>query len=60
MEWIESEEKFFLAEKLLMEEMPVIPLYFTSICYAKKKNLKNVYVSELNQLDFKWAEYEKK
>lgn len=53
-------EKFFLAEKLLMEEMPVIPMYFTSICYAKKKNLKNVYVSELNQLDFKWAEYEKK
>lgn len=51
-------QKFFEAEKLLMDEMPIIPMYFTSICYAKKKGLKNVYVSELNQLDFKWAEYE--
>lgn len=49
---------FYEAEKLLMEEMPIIPMYFTSICYAKKKNLKDVYVSELNQLDFRWAEYE--
>ncbi|MBI2742655.1 MAG: peptide ABC transporter substrate-binding protein [Chlamydiales bacterium] len=49
---------FFQAEKLLMDEMPVIPIYFTSICYSKKSQLKNVYVSELNQLDFKWASLE--
>jgi oligopeptide transport system substrate-binding protein len=50
---------FYEAEKLLMDEMPVIPVYFTSICYAKKDGLKNVYISELNQLDFKWAEYKR-
>ncbi len=49
---------FFEAEKLLMEEMPIIPIYFTSICYAKKNGLKDVYVSDLNQIDFRWASFE--
>ena len=51
-------ELFFLAEKLLMEEMPVIPVYFSSICYAKKDCLKDVYVSDLSQIDFRWASFE--
>lgn len=46
------------AEKFLMEEMPVIPVYFTSICYSQSPRLKDVYVSELSQLDFKWASFE--
>lgn len=51
---------FYEAEKLLMDEMPVIPLYFTAISYAKSKMLKDVYVSELNKIDFKWAYLETK
>lgn len=50
---------FFEAEKLLMEEMPIIPIYFTSLCYAKSPRLKDVYVSEVNTVDFKWASFEK-
>lgn len=46
---------FNQAEKILMDEMPVIPLYFTTNIYAKSDRLKNVYVSELNEIDFRWA-----
>jgi len=46
---------FNKAEALLMEEMPVIPLYFTTIAYAKSDKLKNVYISELYEVDFRWA-----
>ena len=43
------------AEALLMEEMPVIPLYFMTTTYLKNERLKDVYVSELNEIDFRWA-----
>ncbi|NGX26734.1 MAG: hypothetical protein K940chlam6_00659, partial [Chlamydiae bacterium] len=46
---------FNKAEALLMEEMPVIPLYFTTNAYAKSDKLKNVYISELYEVDFRWA-----
>jgi oligopeptide transport system substrate-binding protein len=48
-------EIFYLAEKILMNEMPVIPLFFTTISFAKNKALQNVYVSELYKINFKWA-----
>lgn len=50
---------FNQAQALLMEEMPVIPVYFTTIAYAKNKKLKNIYMSELYDVDFRWAEIEK-
>lgn len=46
---------FNKAEALLMDEMPVIPIYFTTIAYAKSNRLKNVYVSELFEVDFRWS-----
>lgn len=46
---------FNRAEALLMDEMPVIPLYFTTIAYAKSDKLENVYLSELYEVDFRWA-----
>ncbi len=49
---------FYAAEKLLMEEMPVIPIYFTATSYAKKKRLKDVFISGVHQIDFRWASYE--
>jgi oligopeptide transport system substrate-binding protein len=48
------------AEKFLMEEMPVIPVYFGTISFAKKKYLKDVYVSELYMIDFRRAYVDKK
>lgn len=50
---------FHQAEALLMEEMPVIPVYFTTIAYAKRNDLKNVYISELYEVDFRWSYFDK-
>lgn len=46
------------AEALLMDEMPVIPIYNLSISFIKKNNLKDVSLSQLNYIDFKWAYFD--
>jgi len=43
------------AEDRLMDEMPVAPLFFSTISYVKSKRLNGEYVSELGSVDFKWA-----
>jgi oligopeptide transport system substrate-binding protein len=43
------------AEKILMNEMPVAPIYFYTGSYLKNQKLKGVYVSELSDVDFKYA-----
>ncbi|MCC5832707.1 MAG: peptide ABC transporter substrate-binding protein [Chlamydiales bacterium] len=43
------------AETILMDEMPVIPIYFLTISYAKNPQLKGVCLSELNEIDFSRA-----
>lgn len=56
---IRRKSYFHQAEALLMEEMPVIPVYFTTIAYAKRKDLKNVYISDLYEVDFRWSYFDK-
>lgn len=46
------------AETVLMEEMPVIPICFTRVCYMSNPQLKGVYISPLKELDFRWAYFE--
>ena len=48
------------AEKILMDEMPIAPLYFYMGSYLKKPYVKQVYLSELLDVDFKWAYLETK
>lgn len=43
------------AERILINEMPVIPLFYSSYNYVKNPSIKNVYFSELGYLDFKHA-----
>lgn len=43
------------AESILMDEMPIIPLYFLTISYAKNSLLDHVYLSDMNEIDFAWA-----
>ncbi len=43
------------AEKILMEEMPIIPLYFYTSSYLKKPHLKGVALSPIHELDMKYA-----
>lgn len=46
------------AEKILVDEMPVIPFYFKSTVYAKNPNLKDVVISGLGNVQYKWAHFE--
>ncbi len=45
------------AEKVLMEEMPVIPIYFKGMEYCKRKNLKDVILPATGDIDFKFANF---
>jgi oligopeptide transport system substrate-binding protein len=55
---IDPEERLcylFKAESIFMDEMPVIPIYFYTGSYLKKPYVKDLYISELGDVDFKWA-----
>ncbi|MEI6242718.1 MAG: peptide ABC transporter substrate-binding protein [Chlamydiota bacterium] len=43
------------AHLILMEEKPILPLYHPTLNYLKRKKVRNVYVSSLGRIDFKWA-----
>lgn len=46
------------AEKLLIDEMPIIPLYYKNMVYMTQPHLKGVVFSPMGQVDFKWASIE--
>lgn len=48
------------AEKIFIEEMPIAPIYFYTGSYLKKPYVKNVQISELSDIDFKYAYMEMK
>jgi len=43
------------SEKILIDEMPVIPIFYYTMLYVNQPNLKGVVLSSMGQLDFKWA-----
>lgn len=43
------------AEKVLIDEMPIAPIYFYTGAYVKKPYVKGIHLSDLNNLDLKWA-----
>lgn len=43
------------AEKILIDEMPIAPIYFYKGVYLNKPYVKGIHISELNHLDLKWA-----
>lgn len=46
------------AEQILMDEMPIIPLYHFVLNYLKKSELEEVALSPLGQVDFRWAHFQ--
>ena len=57
----DAEKRFDLlkqAEAIFMEEMPVIPVYFYTNNWVQAENLKDVAVSGLGDVQFKWAHFE--
>lgn len=53
----EAERKLLLqeCESILIDEMPIIPLFHSNMHYVKNRKLKNVVFSESGSIDFKWA-----
>ena len=53
-----TEERLSLlrqGEKLLIEEMPVIPIYHFTMLYVNQDRIKDVVLSSMGGIDFKWA-----
>jgi oligopeptide transport system substrate-binding protein len=46
-------------EELLMEEMPIIPVFHHTMLYLKNDRVKDVVLSSTGVLDFKWAKKDK-
>lgn len=49
------EDKLKEAEKVFIDEMPVIPLFYDSYNFVKRPEVKGVYFSDLGYLDFRQA-----
>jgi oligopeptide transport system substrate-binding protein len=43
------------SEKVLMEEMPIIPIFYSAMLYVKEDDVQDVVLSSMGNLDFKWA-----
>lgn len=43
------------AEQILMEDMPILPIYFYTDSWVKKENIKGVIVDGQGNVDYKWA-----
>lgn len=43
------------SERLIMEQMPIIPVYHFTMLYMQNDKLKDVVLSSLGNIDFKWA-----
>ena len=55
----QREEFLAEAERVLIEEMPIAPLFYNAYNSVNQPQLKNVYFSELGYIDFKKAYIEK-
>lgn len=47
------------AEAILMDEMPIMPIYFYTQSWVKKDEVKGVFIDATGNVDFKWAYIEK-
>lgn len=56
----ERKEALQECEKILMEEMPVIPIWHGKLQYVRNDKVKNVVLSETGGIDFKWAYLERR
>ncbi|MED1958378.1 peptide ABC transporter substrate-binding protein [Brevibacillus formosus] len=48
------------AEQILMDEMPIMPIYFYTQSWVQNENLKDVVIDGLGAIDFKYADLTKK
>ena len=43
------------AESLLMDQMPIIPIFHYALNFLKNEELDDVTVSDIGQIDFRWS-----
>jgi oligopeptide transport system substrate-binding protein len=48
-----------MSEQILMEEMPIIPVFYYTMLYVNQPYVKDVVVTSMGQIDFKWAYVDK-
>lgn len=48
------------AEKIFMNDMPLVPIYFGTTVYMEQPNVKGIVRPSVGTIDFKWAEVQKK
>lgn len=53
------EEMLKKAEKIIIDDMPVAPIYFYTQLWVQDPKLKGVVVSGLGDVQYKWAHFEK-
>ena len=46
------------SEDLLMKEMPIIPIFYYNMLFANQSYVKEMVLSSMGNLDFKWAHLE--
>ena len=46
------------AEQILMDEMPIMPIYFYTNSWVAKENVKGIVIGGLGDVDWKWATVE--
>lgn len=46
------------SERILIDAMPIIPIYYYSLLYVKDSRLQDVFVSSMGDIDFKWTHIE--
>ncbi len=46
------------SEKILIEDMPIIPVFYHTMLYVSQPALKNVLISSMGNIDFRWASIE--
>ena len=51
----ERQHLFVQSENILMQEMPIIPLFHYTMLYLSNDKVKDVVLSNLGSIDFKWA-----
>ncbi len=44
-------------EKILLEAMPIIPLFHYNMLYVQNENVKNISISRMGGIDFRWARF---
>jgi oligopeptide transport system substrate-binding protein len=56
----DPKERFALfaqCEQILIEEMPIIPVLYSNMLYLNQPELKDVVLSSMGGIDFKWASF---